>query len=1273
MRIASFSRSALLLVFAVAGSLWAYPVNFATDPTDPLYPKTANSQGCSQVGAPTCIDPPGQWDMYSYSPTVPATAHPSGISADLAWKVTAGRPDVEIAVFDSGVNYDHEDLRNKIWLNRGELPVPSPCPPHSTPDPYDCDGDGVFSVKDYTGDSRITPIVPGKLSRRDLRVFEDGIDGDGNGYIDDISGFDFDDDDGDEYDHRDFGHGTGRNGIAAAEANNGVGISGTCPNCRLANARIEDTYVVVRAETTANACVWAADHHFEVINMALGHVGASSMSRRAFDYAYSRNVLPMSAIANEFHFHQGYVGLYDNVMAIGALAYAGPTTAGIAPNNGQPTQAPTTYLRKAGYSNYGAHLTVVAPSDTLTTNMAGAYADSSGTSSATPHAAGVAGLVYSEARNVIDVGTLLNTTGLVLKDISNLEVRQVIIQTADDIKPSDDPAPGTYPVSVGWDKWTGYGRINAKKAVDLVAAGKIPPEADIDSPDWYTYVDGTVPVKFYANNRWRGSYNWVLEYGVGVEPATFTAIQSGSGTADKTLASTLLADNYTVAWNTTGLTAGGYTLRLRVSDAVDASIKGEDRMYFFVRRGLIDPDDHPGFPIRVTRTFGKYDALTGTVGSDTIPISTESMSNALVDLDGDNRMELILADADGEVRVYRADGTPDTAFGNNGVVQTDPLPGLPGRASPAFDGDFSNGEVPVTGASIIGGVAVGDIDADGSQDICAAAVNGKVYCWNAAGQLKAGFPVSTDLPKQFDQYTRALTTQSLKQGEAIVAPPTLRNIDGDAAGTLEIAVASRDQKLYVWKADGSRLVGFPVALGTAAIKDPAGTISGVLVADIDLDGKMDLLVGTNEVAGSLPNTNGFIYAFNRDGTAKAGWPVKPASPAAGGVPIVAAGVVNGPLAANLDTTDAALEVVGHAFLGDATIYKANGMQLRTLNGNHSGSGTAPDTLEETPTGGPARPDDVPVHTYTGLGAIADFNPTVPGLEYLDGTIGNNLVVNVAAGSGAVTSFDHYFSAWNANTGNHLPNFPRIVDGWQFVTGPAVADLDNANGPEAVVTNSGLFVHAFNNSSGTNIAGWPKFVGHWQVNTPTIGDMDDDGKLEVIVSDRLGYVHAWNTKGSTCSGSAANAQWRKYRHDEWNTGDFTADTVRPAKVSDLALSQVGDNVQATFTAVGNDGRCGTAARYAVVSNGAAVAGLPAPKAAGMAETLLFPGNASAPFTLRVVDAAGNASPPVVLNEGGGGGGGSGPMAPVVLAVLTLAFGLRRRFRANMRPANPRERP
>ena len=74
---------------------------------------------------PACQNPSGQWNLLSYwFNNAPDPGHASGISADLAWSVTPGRRDTVVVVLDSGVNYDRDDLANKIWLSCGELPAP---------------------------------------------------------------------------------------------------------------------------------------------------------------------------------------------------------------------------------------------------------------------------------------------------------------------------------------------------------------------------------------------------------------------------------------------------------------------------------------------------------------------------------------------------------------------------------------------------------------------------------------------------------------------------------------------------------------------------------------------------------------------------------------------------------------------------------------------------------------------------------------------------------------------------------------------------------------------------------------------------------------------------------------------------------------------------------------------------------------------------------------------------------------------------------------------
>src|SRR2546428_2854329 len=229
------SRIVLFAVVALVVTSLALASFPTTPPNDPLYAPAT----CPPMT--TCNGPTGQWNLLSSNDNVPTTTGASGVSADLAWQVTPGRPDVVVAILDSGVNYDHEDLRNKIWLNRGELPVPmgACCAGAPVSDPWDCNADGVFNVQDYACDARVTDSNgDGALDRGDLRVFVNGLDDDDDGYVDDLSGWDADDDDGDEFDHRYFGHGTGRAGILAPETNNATGVAGRIPERPPPNPRL---------------------------------------------------------------------------------------------------------------------------------------------------------------------------------------------------------------------------------------------------------------------------------------------------------------------------------------------------------------------------------------------------------------------------------------------------------------------------------------------------------------------------------------------------------------------------------------------------------------------------------------------------------------------------------------------------------------------------------------------------------------------------------------------------------------------------------------------------------------------------------------------------------------------------------------------------------------------------------------------------------------------------------------------------------------------------
>ena len=122
---------------------------------------------------------------------------------------------------------ERAQVARSLRLNAGELPIPPGCAAQ------DCNGDGFVSVDDYAA----TPDGNGNGFRdgQDLILaFSDGVDDDGNGYVDDIAGWDFHDDDNDPFDDVDYGHGTGEaEDSGRPRPNNGGGLPGFAPSSLL--------------------------------------------------------------------------------------------------------------------------------------------------------------------------------------------------------------------------------------------------------------------------------------------------------------------------------------------------------------------------------------------------------------------------------------------------------------------------------------------------------------------------------------------------------------------------------------------------------------------------------------------------------------------------------------------------------------------------------------------------------------------------------------------------------------------------------------------------------------------------------------------------------------------------------------------------------------------------------------------------------------------------------------------------------------------------------
>src|SRR5207249_3147816 len=159
------------------------------------FPFHADANRCDSSGNPPgCIPLPNEMsncngEMWKFASTSVCTTDPtvlnspnelfgvSGMSVETAWRLETGRPDVVIAVLDSGIKWNDlgalNDLRKKFYLNRGELPVPQCAPPGPPgPDPYDCNGDGVFNAPDY---DHVTPVRVGDSFVAEVNRFAQGV------------------------------------------------------------------------------------------------------------------------------------------------------------------------------------------------------------------------------------------------------------------------------------------------------------------------------------------------------------------------------------------------------------------------------------------------------------------------------------------------------------------------------------------------------------------------------------------------------------------------------------------------------------------------------------------------------------------------------------------------------------------------------------------------------------------------------------------------------------------------------------------------------------------------------------------------------------------------------------------------------------------------------------------------------------------------------------------------------------------------------------------
>jgi len=269
-----------------------------------------------------------------------------------------------------------------------------------------------------------------------------------------VTGFDYGSNDNNPIDS--YGHGSQCAGVAAAETNNGTGIAGVAGGCKIMPLKAMNNSGDLTFTAITNCITHAADNGAHVISLSLGienntEEGDYPSCDAALNYAYNAGITIFAATANSNTSSIAYPANHPTVISVGA---ASPT--------GQRKSTTSSDGEYWWGSNYGVNIQddpkavdIMAATILPATTVSGGYSDDfNGTSCATPYAAGVAALIISKAPG-----------------ITPAEVRQAIVSSATDM---------TIDGGAGWDRYTGYGMINASAALATIASGT--PVCTIVSP-----------------------------------------------------------------------------------------------------------------------------------------------------------------------------------------------------------------------------------------------------------------------------------------------------------------------------------------------------------------------------------------------------------------------------------------------------------------------------------------------------------------------------------------------------------------------------------------------------------------------------------------------------------------------------------------------------------------------------------------------------------------------------------------------------------------------
>ncbi|MBN1757990.1 MAG: S8 family serine peptidase [Chitinispirillaceae bacterium] len=281
------------------------------------------------------------------------------------------------------------------------------------------------------------PELAGRLWKNQGEIPDNGIDDDDNGYVDDVNGWDFVNDDNDPSD--DNGHGTAMAGTIGANTNNAIGFAGVNLNASIMVLKILDSIKTGSTQTSLKGIEYAIKMGAKVLNISYTGDENIQTENDLIKYVDEKNVVAIAGTGNKNIEKIGYPAAYDEVIAIGATG----------PDDKRYE------LSDTSGSNYGQEIDIVAPGmfifylDEIDENKYGL--NSSGTSHSTAYTTGVVSLLLAK-----------NPT------LTPAQIKEILHQSAED--QVGDPSEDTK----GWDKYFGYGRLNAYNALKLASGVTTP-------------------------------------------------------------------------------------------------------------------------------------------------------------------------------------------------------------------------------------------------------------------------------------------------------------------------------------------------------------------------------------------------------------------------------------------------------------------------------------------------------------------------------------------------------------------------------------------------------------------------------------------------------------------------------------------------------------------------------------------------------------------------------------------------------------------------------